>query len=88
MGKTWYFIEKSRKQTKRKLSCYSKDSKEKPKAKTTGLPPVKRFLYSHIARLSYLIFRMGKNHVDTCTSVPPPSSLESAPCTSCVGTET
>ena len=62
--------------------------KEKPKAKTTRLPPVKRFLYSHIARLSYLIFRMGKDHVDTCTSVPLPSSLENVPYISCVETET
>ena len=54
MSKTWYFIENSRKQTERKLSCNSKRSKEKQKTKTTGLPPVKRFLYSHIARL-YLL---------------------------------
>ena len=29
--------------------------KENPN-KTTGLPPVKRFLYSHIVRLTYLLF--------------------------------
>jgi hypothetical protein len=35
---------------------------KKIKTKTTGLPPVKRFLYSHIARLTYLIVKMGEAH--------------------------
>ena len=30
---------------------------KKSKVKTTGLPPVKRFLYSHIASLTYLVSR-------------------------------
>ena len=45
--------------TKRKLSCCSKDSKEKQKIKSIGLPPKKLFLYSHIARLLYFILKRG-----------------------------
>ena len=29
---------------------------KKIQIKTTGFPPIKRFLYSHIARLTYLLF--------------------------------
>jgi hypothetical protein len=55
------------------------DSK-KIKTKTTGLPPVKRFLYSHIARLTYLIIKMGEVHEGTCT-LACLSSLGSVPYT-------
>ena len=40
---------------KRKSLVTARGHKEIPKKKT-GLPPVKRFLYSHIARLTYLMF--------------------------------
>jgi hypothetical protein len=40
------------------LSCKSKKNKTN-KVKTTGLPPVKRFLYSHIARLHTLFVQDG-----------------------------
>ena len=30
---------------------------DNPKIKTTGLTPIKRFLYSHVARLTYLLSR-------------------------------
>ena len=40
---------------KNNLLLQQEDTK-KIQIKTTGLPPVKRFLYSHIARLTYLFF--------------------------------
>jgi hypothetical protein len=76
-----------------KLYCYSKDTKRrlnkyyshpramktKPKkVNTTRLPPVKRFLYSHVARLFLpYCFKKSKCHEGTCISEHSPSSLES-----------
>ena len=42
-----------------KLKEKSLETARLKKEKQMGLPPVKRFLYRHIARLSYLIFRRG-----------------------------
>jgi hypothetical protein len=61
-----------------RLSFKSKENITE-KLKTTGLPPIKRFLYSHRATLIPYFFKMGKFHVGTCTSEHLSSSLESAP---------
>ena len=45
----------------------------KSKVKTTGLPPIKRFLYSHIASLTYLVSRwlewggLASPNLNSCT---------------------
>ena len=57
MGKTWYFIKNSSKLNKKKTFLLQQGLKTKTKTKTTGLPPAKRFLYSHIARLRTLFLR-------------------------------
>jgi hypothetical protein len=74
MGKTWHFIFATV-DTLKQTYCYRKDTKIRQKEKysltratkiklgkvnTTELPPVKRFLYSHIARLRTLFFQDGK----------------------------
>jgi hypothetical protein len=48
------------------------------KVNTTGLPPVKRFLYSHVARILPYCFNKGKFHEGTCIFEHSPSSLENA----------
>jgi hypothetical protein len=74
MGKIWHFIfdtvdklkhtfllkkgYKNKAQIKL-LSSKSNENKTE-KVNTTGLPPIKRFLYSHIARLCTLLFQVGK----------------------------
>jgi hypothetical protein len=63
MGKTWHFIFATVDTLKQNLlppvnkilSWESKQNKTE-KVKTIGLPSVKRFLYSHIARLHTLFF--------------------------------
>jgi hypothetical protein len=84
MSKTWYFIKNS---SRKKSLLLQEEDIKKIKIKTTGLPPVKRFLYSHIARLTYLILKISEAHEGTCTSACP-SSLGNVPYTFCVGTET
>jgi hypothetical protein len=68
MGKTWHFIfatvdtlkqnflllQGHKKKTQRKLLSHNNNENKTKKVNTTGLPPVKRILYSHIARLHYL----------------------------------
>jgi hypothetical protein len=78
MSKTWHFIKNSSNKTKKKSLLLQQEDTKKIKTKTTGLPPVKRFLYSHIARLTYLIIKMGEAHEGTCT-LACPSSLGSVP---------
>ena len=62
IGKTWFFIKNCRNKTNKLLSCYSKRTQRKSQTKTTGLPPVKRFPYSHIASLTYLIIKGDVAH--------------------------
>jgi hypothetical protein len=74
MGKTWHFIFATV-DTLKQTYCYRKDTKRRHKenysltratktklgkVNTTELPPVKRFLYSHIARLHTFLFQDGK----------------------------
>jgi hypothetical protein len=73
MGKTWHFIctvdtlkqtfllQKGHKNnTQRKLLSYKSNKNKPKKVNTTGLPPVMRFLYSHIARLHTFFFQDGQ----------------------------
>jgi hypothetical protein len=73
MGKTWHFISCYSKQSKTNSLATTRTQKENSKenallqeqknktkkVKSTGLPPVKRFLYSHIARLHTLFVQDG-----------------------------
>jgi hypothetical protein len=52
VGKAWHFIFKTKKKKIQKLKAIANKNK-KPK---TGLPLIKRFFYSHIARLHTLDF--------------------------------
>jgi hypothetical protein len=58
VGKTWQFIFATV-DSKKLLSSKSNENKTE-KVNTTGLPPVKRFLYSHIARPFTLLIQAGQ----------------------------
>jgi hypothetical protein len=67
MGKTWFIFDNvdTLKQTlllqQGHKNMTQRVTKTKPKkVNTTGLPPVKRFLYSHIVRLHTFFFQDGK----------------------------
>jgi hypothetical protein len=74
MSKTWYFIlstvntlkqtlvlqQGHKKNTQKKLVSFKSDENKTKKVNTTGLPPVKRFLYSHKARLRTFFFQYGQ----------------------------
>jgi predicted membrane channel-forming protein YqfA (hemolysin III family) len=76
MSKTWHFIKNS--SIKKESLLLQQEDTKGIKTKITGLPPVKHFLYSHIARLTYLTIKMGEAHEGTCTSACP-SFLGSVP---------
>jgi hypothetical protein len=71
MGKTCHFIfatvytlkqtfllqKGHKKKTQRKLISHKSNENKIEKINTTGLPPVKRFLYSHITRLRTFFFQ-------------------------------
>jgi hypothetical protein len=70
MGKTWHYIfatvytlkqtfllqQGHKKKTQKKLLSSNSSKNKTKKVNTTGLPPIKRFLYSHIARLHTFLF--------------------------------
>jgi hypothetical protein len=73
MGKTWHFIfaivdtlkqifllQQGHKNKTNKLLSYKSNENKTEKVNTTGLPPVKRFLYSHKARLRTFFFQYGQ----------------------------
>jgi hypothetical protein len=74
MGKTWHFIfdtvdtlkqtlllqQGLKNKTQIKLLSSKSNENKTEKINTTRLPPVKRFLYSHIARLFTLLLQDGK----------------------------
>jgi hypothetical protein len=59
LKQTFFLQQEHNKKTQRKLLSY-KSNKNKIKKKTIGLPLVKHFLYSHIARLRTFFFQDGK----------------------------
>jgi hypothetical protein len=66
MGKTWHFIftkiifflqQGHKKQKQKKLLSFKSNKNKTKKVNTDGLSPVKRFLYSHIAKLHTFFFQ-------------------------------
>jgi hypothetical protein len=49
-----------KKKTQQKLLSFNSNENKTEKVNTTGLPLVKRFLYSHIARLCTFFFQDGQ----------------------------
>jgi hypothetical protein len=86
MSKTWHFIKNSSSKTKTKSLVTARGHKENQN-KNNQVVSRKALSYSYIARLTYLIIKMGEAHEGTCT-LACPSSLGSVPCTFCVETET
>jgi hypothetical protein len=74
MGKTWHFIfakvdllkqtfliqQGHKNKTQIKLLSIKSNENKTEKVNTTGLPPLKHFLYSHIARLHTFFFQDGQ----------------------------
>jgi hypothetical protein len=74
MGKTWHFIfatvdtlkqtlliqQEHKRKTQIKLLSHKINENKTKKVNTTGLPPVKRFIYSHISRLFTLLLQYGQ----------------------------
>jgi hypothetical protein len=70
MGKTWHFIlcysrhnktnSLSTARTQKGNNLFQEQRKQIEIAKSTGLPPIKRFLYSHRATLHTLFLQDGQ----------------------------
>jgi hypothetical protein len=74
MGKTWHFIfvtvdtlgqnffiqQENKNKTQNKLLSFKSNKNKTEKVNTTGLPPVKGFIYGHIARIYTFLFQDGQ----------------------------
>jgi NAD-specific glutamate dehydrogenase len=58
--KKTFFLQQGQKKTQKKLLSFKSNENKTEKVNTTVLPPVKCFLYSHIARLRTFFLQDGK----------------------------
>jgi hypothetical protein len=59
--KQTFFLQQGHEKKKQRKLLSSKNNENKTeKVNTTGLPPIKRFLYNHIARLRTFFFPDGQ----------------------------